>query len=331
MSDLLADIADTVLTLTAAERIVAITAVQTLWSGYGEIERYLLRGGEVDSVIVKRVNPPTSAHHPRGWHSDLSHQRKLRSYAVESHWYQEWSSRLSRQWSPLPHCYAVKSGNDGLFMVLEDLDQSGFPLRKERVSPTGIEACLSWLAHFHATFMGVTPEGLWPSGSYWHLQTRPDELAALDDPELRQAAAAIDLRLRSARFQSIIHGDAKLANFCFASNGNKVAAVDFQYVGGGCGMKDVAYFVGSCLSEQACEAQEKWLLDCYFHHLSAALKRLDSPFSGSEVEEEWRPLYAVAWTDFHRFIKGWSPGHWKIHSYSERLARTVVATLSAES
>jgi len=38
-------------------------------------------------------------------------------------------------------------------------------------------------------------------------------------------------------------------------------------------------------------------------------------------------LYSVAWTDFYRFLKGWSPGHWKIHSYSERLAHEVVSQL----
>jgi hypothetical protein len=37
--------------------------------------------------------------------------------------------------------------------------------------------------------------------------------------------------------------------------------------------------------------------------------------------------HPLAWTDFHRFMKGWSPGHWKIHGYSERLARQVLAQL----
>ncbi len=43
--------------------------------------------------------------------------------------------------------------------------------------------------------------------------------------------------------------------------------------------------------------------------------------------DAWRRLYPLAWTDFHRFVKGWSPGHWKIHGYSERLAREVLAQL----
>jgi hypothetical protein len=45
------------------------------------------------------------------------------------------------------------------------------------------------------------------------------------------------------------------------------------------------------------------------------------------MEEEWRSLYPYAWTDFHRFLKGWSPGHWKINSYSERMAKQVILQL----
>ena len=63
------------------------------------------------------------------------------------------------------------------------------------------------------------------------------------------------------------------------------------------------------------------------------LQRLWSGYGSIDIdalESGWRALYPVAWTDFHRFIKGWSPGHWKIHSYSERLAREVVAELKME-
>ena len=124
-------------------------------------------------------------------------------------------------------------------MVLEDLDAAGFPVRLASVSPLQLRSCLDWLATFHATFLGVAPEGLWESGTYWHLATRSEELAALDDLRLKEAAPVIDQRLSAARFQTLVHGDAKLANFCFSEEDDGVAAVDFQYVGGGCGMKDV--------------------------------------------------------------------------------------------
>lgn len=80
----------------------------------------------------------------------------------------------------------------------------------------------------------------------------------------------IDRVLRNCRFPTIVHGDAKLANFCFADDGQAVAAVDFQYAGGG-GIKDVAYFIGSCPDEADCERQETELLDVYFASLRKPL------------------------------------------------------------
>ena len=213
-------------------------------------------------------------------------------------------------------------------MVFEDLDASGFPARKSAVSLPEMQRCLDWLAHFHATFMGESPDGLWQVGSYWHLDTRPDELAALDDVPLKRAAGEIDALLQAGRFQTFIHGDAKLANFCFSPDATQVAAVDFQYVGGGCGMKDVAYFIGSCLYDKDCERHEATLLAYYFSALSDALDSRGGDVDPRTVEQEWRALYPVAWTDFHRFMKGWSPGHRKSHGYSERLARQVLAQLN---
>ena len=91
-------------------------------------------------------------------------------------------------------------------------------------------------------------------------------------------------------------------------------------------MKDVAYFVGSCLDERTCEEREGELLDCYFEFLRSALER-SSSMKANEVISEWKDLYHFAWADFHRFLKGWCPGHWKINSYSERLVRHVIARL----
>jgi hypothetical protein len=74
---------------------------------------------------------------------------------------------------------------------------------------------------------------------------------------------------------------------------------------------------------------ESRLLECYFSALRAAMERIHPEFDAKEVENEWRELYSVAWTDFHRFLKGWSPGHWKINGYSERLAKMVLANLES--
>lgn len=315
-----------VLESTGAQAIVDIETVQSLWSGYGQIVRCRLKGGHQASVIAKHVRWPDQRNHPRGWSTDRSHKRKVRSYRVETAWYQRYAQACPDA-CRVPRCLAVDTQADEVIMVLEDLDGSGFAGRRQRVTEAEIHACLSWLASFHATFMGVRPEGLWATGTYWHLDTRPDEFEALDEGPLKAAAALIDRRLAESPFQTLVHGDAKLANFCFGVDGRRAAAVDFQYVGGGCGMKDFAYFIGSCLDEDDSERLAPGLLDRYFELLAVALETSGKRLDIAALEEDWRALYPVAWTDFYRFLQGWSPGHWKLHRYSERLAGEVLASL----
>ena len=317
-----------VLQAAGARTIVDTQIVQNLWSGYGQILRCRLEGGAQPSVIVKHVRWPDERQHPHGWTSDLSHERKLQSYRVETMWYDRYA-HLCADACRVPRCVALESRADEVIMVLEDLDASGFAGRRQHVNEVEIDACLAWLASFHATFMGERPEGLWATGTYWHLATRPDELDALQDGPLKAAAATIDRRLANSPFQTFVHGDAKLANFCFDDDGRHAAAVDFQYVGGGCGMKDVAYFVSSCLDEDESEAMGPGLLDRYFELLGDALERSGKALDFGALEDDWRALYPIAWTDFYRFLQGWSPGHWKLHRYSERLAREVLEALGA--
>ncbi len=316
-----------VLRATGAQRILDTETVQSLWSGYGQIVRCHLTGGSQSSVIVKHVRWPDQRDHPYGWTSDLSHERKLQSYGVEANWYDRYAERCQDR-CRVPRSLGLETGDDEVIMVMEDLDASGFAGRRQNVNDVELDACLAWLANFHATFLGERPEGLWDTGTYWHLATRPDELDALDDGPLKAAAGIIDRRLADSRFRTFVHGDAKLANFCFTVDGRRAAAVDFQYVGGGCGMKDVAYFISSCLDEDESEAMAPALLDRYFDLLGDALERCGRTLDFAGLEADWRSLYPLAWTDFYRFLQGWSPGHWKLHRYSERLAREVLEDLA---
>ncbi len=310
---------------TGATHAYEVEVIQSLWSGYGKIVRYGLEGCNRKSVVIKHVILPDQTNHPRGWNTDLSHQRKLKSYQVETAWYRLWADHCD-EFAPIPHCLALESHNDEVLMVLEDLDASGYPLRKTSITQNEFDAVLTWLAEFHAIFMDKRPTDLWDIGTYWHLDTRPEELLEIDDRQLKASAPLLDKKLNSATYKTFVHGDAKLANFCFSRNGKEVSAVDFQYVGGGCGMKDVAYFVGSVFYEDDCEKLERQILSVYFKALKKALIRRG--FTEYEaVEREWRDLYRVAWADFHRFLKGWSPGHWKINSYSERVTREVIGLL----
>ena len=314
---------------TQASRTCNQEAVQTLWSGYGNINRIELVGAQFPSVIIKYVQPG-EGDHPRGWNTDLSHERKLKSYRVETQWYDRQRNRPSPILARIPKCIGLKSEGDETLLVLEDLDASGFAGRRSSVNQIEWQSCVRWLAAFHSEHLGLASEGLWESGTYWHLETRPDELEKLDDLPLKKAASAIDAKLKASAFQTLVHGDAKLANFCFSSDGSEVAAVDFQYVGGGCGMKDLAYFVGSCFRDEEAERRESEVLDFYFRELEVFVEWTGIKIRSPDLEADWRPLYRVAWADFHRFMKGWSPGHWKLSDYSERVTREVIESLQEE-
>lgn len=311
----------TILSASGASRLAGEEMIQSLWGGYGRLLRIRLSGGKQESVVVKHVSFPGKLRQ-----TGMSHRRKIKSYQVETAWYASWSKRCGDT-CRVPRCLAIENHGDEVLIVLEDLDAAGYEGRRHRVSPGELNAGLRWLANFHATFMGDKPKKLWKTGTYWHLATRPDELARLDDPILARAASAIDKALKDSPYQTFVHGDAKLANFCFSSDGQKIAAVDFQYVGGGCGMKDVAYYLGSCLHENECESQEAKLLDAYFEALRDAIRSRNSSVDGEAVEKDWRALYHTAWSDFHRFYKGWGRERWDHDSYSERITREVIAGL----
>ena len=315
-----------ILEITGADRLEHLGIVQTLWSGYGSIVRIGLEGSDVSSVIVKHVQPE-GGKHPRGWNTDLSHQRKLKSYEVETNWYRYQNNKGINKNARIPESFGVKTSDNEFLLVMEDLDASGYSHRRSSVNQNEMHLCVQWLAAFHASCMGMSSEGLWETGTYWHLETRPDELEQLGDPQLRACAPMIDAKLKSSTFQTLVHGDAKLANFCFSVEGSGVAAVDFQYVGGGCGMKDLAYFVGSCFRDREAEEREEEVLNLYFKELSSFMEAFDKGICMQELEADWRPLYRVAWADFHRFMKGWSPGHWKLSDYSERVTREVTDSL----
>ena len=145
-------IAQIVLSATDAQSIEESTIIQPLWSGYGQIVRLELSGGSHSSVVVKHIKIPADSIHPRGWNTSLSHQRKVRSYQVEAHWYQHYAARCEHN-CVVPVCLAVKTHENETILVLTDLDAAGFTVRKNDVEIQDIHACLDWLASFHATFL----------------------------------------------------------------------------------------------------------------------------------------------------------------------------------
>ncbi len=270
---------------TGASAIVGSQRVASLWGGYGQLVRIRLTGASAP------VEPPAA-----GASRSVSHRRKVDSYDVESAFYRSYAARSGEHPRVARHLGQRMGGGQWL-ILLEDLDAAGFPRRIRDPRGAELEACVGWLAAFHARFFGEAPRGVWSEGTYWHLDTRREELAAIAGTELHRRAPELDRRLREARFRTLVHGDAKPANFCFSEDGRRVAAVDFQYVGGGVGVRDVAYLLDG--GSRTAEARS---LDLYFDRLRDALPR---SVDGGAVEAEWRDLYPVAALDFRRFLAGW--------------------------
>ena len=293
--------------------------IQSVWSGYGELFRVVLDGGARASAVVKWAKTPG------GVGDDPGDARKRRSYQVEQAFYGELSARCDHR-CRVAELLGSRAGDGEWLTVLEDLDAAGFAERRRRLGPVELAACLRWLAELHARFLGEPPAGLWDTGTYWHLGTRRDELPRIADAELRALAPVIDGLLEAAAFRTILHGDAKEANFCFAPGGTDVAAVDFQYAGGGCGMKDVAYLLHDRDDEPE-DGIAHAHLDTYFGHLRAALARRPEGIDADALEAEWRRLYPLARADFCRFLAGWAPDHWRRDARGQRFVRGVLRDL----
>jgi hypothetical protein len=121
-----------------------VETIQSLWSGYGKIARYKLQGGNRETVVVKHIALDKANSHPRGWNTNISHQRKIRSYEVETYWYQHWNGQCGNAARTAEFLGALSIGEEQ-WIILEDLDLA-FPERKREVTQSEIKTCLSWLA-----------------------------------------------------------------------------------------------------------------------------------------------------------------------------------------
>ncbi|MFT2099754.1 phosphotransferase [Marinomonas sp. 2405UD66-6] len=316
-----------------ASLVTRTETIQGLWSGYGEIIRFSVDRSDIaKSVVLKSIQFGQIQNHPRGWKSSFAHDRKVKSYKVEANWYQEWSAACTEH-ERLPKLLASFYQEGETFLLLEDLDAAGFGRRCDFLSVEESTIVINWLASFHARFLQTEvredwPEGLWARGTYWHLATRPDEWKSMSEGELKEQAGSIDKTIDQACYQTLVHGDAKLANFCFSDDLTSAAAVDFQYVGRGIGVQDLAYFLGSCFSESELNEHLDYLLELYFSELSRCILATgESPDTAEAVASEWHGLFSIAWADFHRFILGWSPTHKKNTLFSRKMTEQALSQL----
>lgn len=313
---------------TGATKILDCDSLQPVWGGNGEVLRVELAGAPADSVIVKRITVPSGTKRNKK-NKDASLARTLASYDNELAFYQDYSKQLLASRVRVPHFYSGQRLEDGWVFVLEDLLSEGFACARKEYSTTDIEAGLKWLSEFHAAFLGNSGTRLWKAGSYWNLANREAERAQMTNSRLKGSAVALDAAINQGKFKTLIHGDAKTDNFCFPVSGSgAVAGLDFQYVGLGCGMKDVMCLLDSCLDPYEVELESPRHLDFYFQELSKVLQEREPAIDVAAVEKEWRQLYPVAWADYYRFLDGWAPGKYPPEGHTEEMLKQALAYLT---
>jgi hypothetical protein len=211
-----------------------------------------------------------------------------------------------------------------LLLALQDISVQ-FPVVAEyrAMNLAQARAGIAWLAGFHTwsleeDVVARLQSTLAQQGTYWYLDTRPDEFAALqamNDADARLLAAAgpaVDHILKTASWQALVHGDFKAANLQFTkeSKGEKecqVVAYDFQYVGRGSPMKDVAYMLRSSVELDVLAEHEGELVELYW-----SLRGNREGWS-LEVAQQTYDLCVV---DFCRFMVGWGRTSWGLERSS---------------
>lgn len=324
--------------LPAPMQLLSSSHLTTLWSSYGHIYRlhvHLEKNSAITSLILKTVTPPAMKS------PDESHLRKLISYRVERFFYSKLSSALTLNPARVAKDYKVTSDDS---LLLEDLEVA-FP-----VSPgSGLSlqrtlTVLKWLANFHATFWNIDPsiailpppcevaipseaQGAWAQGGYWYLDTRQEEYACIGrdwKPFLSQFQAAAMKLKTDTRGRTLIHGDCKAANILFSADSATCALYDFQYVGGGLGVQDLVYFLGTSIDGAILRKKggDEELLGYYHKELMQALNArngVDAKLFSLEVLKE---QFEVALVDWMRFMAGW--GRWGNAGWVESNVRKIL-------
>jgi Ecdysteroid kinase-like family len=301
----------------------------TLWAGYGAVYNLLVKeNGKkfTRSLILKDVKPPKD--------SGVSHDRKIKSYQVETAFYQQLATPLKQEKGlAIAACYLAEHNLDGntgtgsTHLILSDLRED-YPNQHRPMDLAHAKAALSWLATLHAShWQRHVPKELWRQGCFWQLDTRLEELEAMEPEwrDLQRAAHKISEELADEKFQTLVHGDFKGANILFSSvgeSGPRAAAYDFQYCGGGDAMKDVAYLFCSALESKTLQQHEEELLEYYHQELC---KQLTEQAAEAYTLEIMKERLNLAICDFVRFMAGW--GWWGNTGWASQKCRNHLKTL----
>lgn len=195
----------------------------------------------------------------------------------------------------------------------------------------------------------IQKEGVWLNGGYTYLATRRTEYGALQDdedsewagklcvPTLNQKSSIAELvadvlsptsssRSPITAYETLIHGDVKSENLFATSTGSAVAFFDFQYVGLGLGVCDLAKLFTCSVPSEVLEEQdsresrdmaggERMLLEFYQRTVQKASGK---SYPWELLEMHWK----TALVDWLRFQASW--GFWGNTDWLESRVRHIL-------
>ncbi|KAJ5889657.1 hypothetical protein N7504_010467 [Penicillium tannophilum] len=242
--------------------------------------------------------------------------------------------------------------------------------KRSALNRTQVQGALDWLARFHGRSLGLKPDtldkyllppleefsrrqsletvgsSLWLNGGYTYLATRRTEYASLveDDSEWSEAlcsslegsslsvaeVAALFLTPCGRPFESYIHGDVKSENLFTTTNGKDVAFFDFQYVGLGLGVCDLAKLFTCSVplhmlidaheplpNELTMREGERQLLERY--RACLLQNKAADPYEWETFKRHWE----TALVDWCRFQASW--GFWGNTEWLEARVRSILS------
>ncbi|KAG9253011.1 kinase-like domain-containing protein [Emericellopsis atlantica] len=239
--------------------------------------------------------------------------------------------------------------------------------KRQMLRPDVAYSALTWLGLFHAKswdWLPFNPEdvvlpplveaqerkgrkrgrSVWRNGGYTYLETRRSEFQDLQEDESSEWSAALCrphgkhqtpaavlaasfLSSRGRAFETYIHGDVKSENMFASRDGDQVAFYDFQYVGIGLGVSDLAKLFtcsipqnmlveGSVPHRLEMQPKERALLERYREVLLTSEKA---------PEYEWHEFcrhWETALVDWCRFQASW--GLWGNTEWLEARVRSIL-------
>ncbi|CAH0038062.1 unnamed protein product [Clonostachys rhizophaga] len=190
---------------------------------------------------------------------------------------------------------------------------------------------------------------IWLNGGYTYLATRRKEYQSLVEDKSSEWSDALCKPVKGSSesiaeivaafltpsgrpFETYIHGDVKSDNLFTTRSGDRVAFVDFQYVGLGLGVSDLAKLFtcsvpqdllvsedeGSLPEELAMESGERKLLEEYLNTLHEFADMADIEYPWDLFVRHWE----TALVDWCRFQASW--GFWGNTEWLEARVRSIL-------